>query len=103
MNKKQLYTKNIQHAGELLFFLKVIFCLSLNYLLVKYTISASFPLCLIPQLGLGTLFLHMKELQHESLHNPIRWKFFNRCIGCLFEPAHVNFLLRLPIPSSSSP
>lgn len=83
MKDKGKSFKKLKGFGQHIFFVKVAVCFTILYFTLILTISTAFPYCLFPQFILGALFAHMKELQHETLHGPIQYKFLNRFFGVI--------------------
>mgnify|MGYP001064849828 CR=1 FL=1 len=79
--EKNLLFLTIKQYGQLVFFLKIIICFTILFFVMRFTISAPFPYCIILQFFLGALYFHMKELQHEALHEATQWKILNRILG----------------------
>lgn len=84
INGKNSYSKKIKFYGEVIYLFKSLFSFIGFLTLITYITQLEFPSYIPLQICLGVLYLHMKELQHEALHNPTRWKNLNRIVGVLF-------------------
>lgn len=94
MKKQHIITFiSLKNLNRLIFLMKVLGSLTVLFYIGKLTLHASFPTSLAFQFLLGSLYFHMKELQHEALHGPMKWKALNRFLG---------FILGMPMLVSYS-